>query len=179
MILPNEHKICKVSDERVKILMKIADMLADIASFDIKDLHLRHQLLSAQLFVGCEFLYQEYREQEQMKGLSAHTSLYYHFCDLVVKHHRESREVKYYADLLHLTPKHFTKIIRQEMGVSPVEWIEQYIVTQAKKLIEIYPDHTLAQIAYMLGFSEPTTFYRYFKRVTGTTAKQYRESLVT
>ena len=87
--------------------------------------------------------------------------------------------MKYYADLLHLTPKHFTKIIRQEMGVSPVEWIEQYIVTQAKKLIEIYPDHTLAQIAYMLGFSEPTTFYRYFKRVTGTTAKQYRESLVT
>ena len=171
--------IIHLSDERVKILMKIADMLADIASFDIKDLHLRHQLLSAQLFVGCEFLYQEYREQEQMKGLSAHTALYYHFCDLVVKYHRESREVKYYADLLILTPKHFTKIIRQEMGVSPVEWIEQYIVTQAKKLIEIYPDHTLAQIAYILGFSEPTTFYRYFKRVTGTTAKQYRESLVT
>ena len=92
--------IIHLSDERVKILMKIADMLADIASFDIKDLHLRHQLLSAQLFVGCEFLYQEYREQEQMKGLSAHTALYYHFCDLVVKHHRESREVKYYAEVL-------------------------------------------------------------------------------
>ena len=28
----------------------------------------------------------------------------------------------------------------------------------------------------MLGFSEPTSFYRYFKRVTGMTAKQYRDS---
>ena len=26
----------------------------------------------------------------------------------------------------------------------------------------------------MLGFSEPSSFYRYFKRVTGMTAKQYR-----
>ena len=27
----------------------------------------------------------------------------------------------------------------------------------------------------MLGFSEPTSFYRYFKRVTGMTAKEYRD----
>ena len=28
----------------------------------------------------------------------------------------------------------------------------------------------------MLGFSEPTSFYRYFKRITGITAKQYRDN---
>lgn len=31
------------------------------------------------------------------------------------------------------------------------------------------------QIAYMLGFTEPTSFYRYFRNATGMTAKQYRE----
>ena len=29
----------------------------------------------------------------------------------------------------------------------------------------------------MFGFTEPTAFYRYFKRITGMTAKQYRESI--
>jgi AraC-like DNA-binding protein len=27
----------------------------------------------------------------------------------------------------------------------------------------------------MLGFTEPTSFYRYFKRATGMTAKEYRD----
>jgi len=133
--------------------------------------------LLSQLFVGCEFVYYQYREQKRMKVISPHSALYYHFCDLVVNHYRESREVQFYADQLNLTPRHFSKIIHKEIGISPAEWIEQYIVTQAKLLIEIHPNLTLGEIAFMLGFSEPTIFYRYFKRVTGTTAKQYRDSM--
>ena len=45
-----------------------------------------------------------------------------------------------------------------------------------KRLIETHATQTLQETAYMLGFSEPTSFYRYFKRVTGMTAKEYRES---
>lgn len=30
----------------------------------------------------------------------------------------------------------------------------------------------------MLGFTEPTAFYRYFKRATGMTAKQYRDNVL-
>jgi AraC-like DNA-binding protein len=61
-------------------------------------------------------------------------------------------------------------------GISPAEWIEQYVTTQAKHLIETRATQTLQETAYMLGFSEPSSFYRYFKRVTGMTAKQYRDS---
>ena len=30
----------------------------------------------------------------------------------------------------------------------------------------------------MLEFTEPTSFYRYFRRVTGITAKQYRDNAI-
>jgi hypothetical protein len=54
------------------------------------------------------------------------------FCDLVVKHYRESREIKYYADLLNLTPKHLSKVIRMVTnGLSPAKWIEQYVTSIA------------------------------------------------
>ena len=60
-------------------------------------------------------------------------------------------------------------------GLSPVKWIEQYVTAQAKRLIETRATQTLQETAYMLGFTEPTAFYRYFKRVTGMIAKEYRD----
>jgi len=35
------------------------------------------------------------------------------------------------------------------------------------------------EIAFMLGFTEPTSFYRYFKRATGMTAKEYLDSTLS
>ena len=44
----------------------------------------------------------------------------------------------------------------------------------AKRLIATCATPTLQETANLLGFSEPTSFYRFFKRATGMTAKQYR-----
>lgn len=40
------------------------------------------------------------------------------------------------------------------------------------------PDLSLADIAYMLGFSEPSTFYRAFKKWTGVAPGEYRQSRI-
>ena len=62
-------------------------------------------------------------------------------------------------------------------GVTPKEWIGQFVVAQAKRLIETNPDQSLKQIAFTLGFTDATSFYRYFKRVTGIYPQVYRERL--
>ena len=129
--------------------------------------------------VGYEFLNYYRHDQDRQWAENRHADIFSRFCNLVVKHYRESREVKYYADLLNLTPKHLSKVVRSATnGLSPLRWIEQYVTAQAKHLIEARATQTLQEIAYMLGFTEPTSFYRYFKRVTGMTAKQYRDSAV-
>ena len=172
----NFSPVCSLTDEQAKQLMVIVDQLVEITSHTEKELPHRHQALMAQLAVGYEFLNYYRREQDKQWRENRHVEIFNRFCDLVVKHYRESREIKYYANLLNLTPKYFSKVIRQATdGLSPAEWIEQYVTAQAKRLIESHSSYTLQEIAYMLGFSEPTTFYRYFKRVTGMTAKQYRE----
>ncbi len=170
---------CQLPDEREKYLMKIFDLLNDIVTFNAEDdLQLRHQVLLTQLSVCFEFIHYHFRVQKKKRSVSPNAELFTSFCKLVVENYRESREVKYYASLLNLTPKYFAKLIRQETGgLSPTEWIERYVIAQAKQLIENNPTRSLGQIAYMLGFSEATSFYRYFKRVSGITAKQYREDL--
>ena len=169
------NPLCTLDDVQMERLLKIVDLLAHIADHDIRDLQLRRHLLIAQLSVGYEFV--NYYRREQDKGIVlAHSSqLYNDFCNLVAEHYLESREVKYYAKLLHLSPKHFSKLITRETGgKSPADCIENFIVAHAKRLIDTKPECSLGEISYMLGFSEPSSFYRYFKRVTGMTAKQYR-----
>ena len=173
----NYAPVCSLTDEQAAHLLAILDQLAIIANHTDKELPHRYQTLLAQLSVGYEFLNCYRRDQDRQWTENRYEDTFNRFCDLVVKHYRESREVKYYAGLLNLTPKHLSKVIRTATnGLSPVEWIEQYVTAQAKRLIESRATQTLQKIAYMLGFTEPTSFYRYFKRITGMTAKQYRDS---
>ena len=176
----NYAPVCSLTDEQAAHLMTIVDQLIVIANHTDKELPHRYQALLAQLAVGFEFLNYYRREQDRQWSENRHAELFNHFCDLVVKHYRESREVKYYASLMNITPKHLSKVIRAATGgLSPGLWIEQYVTAQAKRLIETGATPTLQETAYMLGFSEPTAFYRFFKRVTGMTAKQYRRKTST
>ena len=173
----NYAPICSLTDEQAAHLLTMLDQLDIIANHTDKELPHRYQTLLAQLAVAYEFLNYYRRDQDRQWAENRQTDIFNGFCDLVVKHYRESREVKYYADLLNLTPKHLSKVIcTATNGLSPVKWIEQYVTAQAKHLIEARATQTLQETAYMLGFTEPTSFYRYFKRVTGMTAKQYRDS---
>ena len=173
----NYTPVCSLTDEQATHLLTIVDQLIVIGNHTDEELPHRYQALLAQLAVGFEFLNYYRREQDRQWSENRHAELFNRFCDLVVKHYRESREVKYYASLMNITPKHLSKVIRAATGgLSPGQWIEQYVTAQAKRLIEARATPTLQETAYMLGFSEPTAFYRFFKRVTGMTAKQYRES---
>ena len=173
----NNAPICSLTDEQAAHLLTIVDQLDTIANHTDKQLPHRYQALLAQLAVGYEFLNYYRRDQDRQWAENRYADIFNRFCDLVVKHYRESREVKYYADLLNLTPKHLSKVVHTATnGLSPARWIEQYVTAQAKRLIEARATPTLQETAYMLGFTEPTSFYRYFKRVAGMTAKQYRDS---
>ena len=169
----NYAPVCSLTDEQAAHLLTIVEQLDIIAKHTDEELPHRYQILLAQLAVGYEFLNCYRRDQDRQWAENRQADIFNSFRDLVVKHYRESREVKYYADLLNLTPKHLSKVIRTAAGISPTEWIEQYVTAQAKRLIEARTTQTLQETAYMLGFTEPTSFYRYFKRVTGMTAKQY------
>lgn len=172
----NYAPVCSLTDEQAAHLLDIVDLLIIIANHTDEEMPHRYQTLLSQVAVGYEFLNLYRREQDRQWSESPQTDIFNRFCELVLKHYRESREIQFYADLMNLTPKHLSKVIRAAAGISPMKWIEQYVIAQAKRLIETQATQTLQETAYMLGFSEPTSFYRYFKRATGMTAKEYRDS---
>lgn len=61
------------------------------------------------------------------------------------------------------------------IGISPLEWIQQYVATQAKRIMDTYPEQTVKETAYQLGFPTTANFCRYFKRATGVYPQEYKE----
>lgn len=169
----NYSPFCTLSDTQAQRLLTIAEQLETIASHSDTELPHRTNMMLALLAVGYECL--NFYRQEQDRQWDQQTHLLNEFCDLVVAHYKESREVKYYAKLLHLSPKYFSKVISSLTGgQSPADWIEQYVAAQAKHML-LTQQKTVKETAYCLGFSESASFCRFFKRVTGLTPQLFRE----
>ena len=97
------------------------------------------------------------------------------FHEAIAQHYTKHRDVKFYADLLCLSPKYFGTIVRQALGYSASEQISRYVMVQAKHLLRHHRKLTIQQISDRMGFSDQTSFARYFKGHCGQTPQEYRE----
>ena len=95
------------------------------------------------------------------------------FLDFVQKHHKEERRVEFYADKLCLTPKYLSTVIRQTSGKTAGEWIDEYVVLEAKALLKS-TKMTIQQISEELNFPSQSFFGKYFKRLAGMSPKEYK-----
>ena len=97
------------------------------------------------------------------------------FIDLVTEYHNQQRGVAFYADKLCLTPKYLSKLIKQSSGRSAPDWIDSFVILEAKNLLK-YSDKPIKEIVYLLHFPNQSVFYKYFKAHTGQTPSEYRRS---
>lgn len=122
-------------------------------------------------FYACGFYFHEFVDK--------HTSTYQDsivekFIVLVRENYRQHRRIGFYADKLCITPKYLSKVIKQSSGQSAVEWIDSYVLLEARAMLK--SSHmTIQQIAGTLNFPNQSFFGKYFKRMTGMSPKEYRE----
>jgi AraC-like DNA-binding protein len=95
------------------------------------------------------------------------------FMDLLLLNFREHHNVGFYSDKLALTPKYLSSLIKEISGASASQWINDYIIVEAKTLLKS-SDMNVKQISDYLFFSTPSFFNKYFKQHTKLTPKQYR-----
>lgn len=86
--------------------------------------------------------------------------------------------VAYFADKANLSSGYFGDLIKKETGMTAQEMILRHVVSVAKHKLAT-SNEDISIVAYDLGFQYPQHFSRLFKRVTGQTPKQFRESLAS
>lgn len=95
------------------------------------------------------------------------------FTELLGEHYTRERSVGYYARQLCITPKYLTTLIKRISGQSVSEWIDNYVILEAKTLLK-YSTMSIQEIAYYLNFPNQSFFGSYFKRNTGMSPSQYK-----
>ena len=95
------------------------------------------------------------------------------FIALVNEYHCSERGMAFYADKLCLTPKYLSKLIKQASGRSAPDWIDEFVVLEAKNLLK-YSNMAIKEIVFQLHFPNQSVFYKFFKTHTGMTPSEYR-----
>lgn len=92
-------------------------------------------------------------------------------------HEKGLPTVAMFAADLHMSPRYMSDLLRQETGKTAIELIHIFLVSEAKNLLN-GGDHTVAEIAYMLGFENPPYFSRLFKKQTGISPSQFKNQFL-
>lgn len=78
------------------------------------------------------------------------------------------------AEHIHLSESYFSKIFKEDMGLSVVQYITLLRIQEAKKLL-VYSQLSVNQISKTLGYSRLNYFSRIFKTMTNETPHEYRK----
>lgn len=99
--------------------------------------------------------------------------LFSHFIQLIIKNYKKNKKLDFYAEKLFISPKYLSDIIKKISGRSAHDWIDRYILLEAKILLRS-SNKTITQIADELNFPNNSFFSKYFKKHCGMTPKEYR-----
>lgn len=88
-------------------------------------------------------------------------------------HYAESPSREDIAQQVGISADYLTDCFRQELGVTPMVYLNRYRIHQACELLET-SDLTITQIAFAVGFSASPHFTRTFQREIGVTPRAYR-----
>ncbi|MDE5527930.1 AraC family transcriptional regulator [Elizabethkingia meningoseptica] len=100
---------------------------------------------------------------------------FYRFRSLLEKKFMSDRSVEAYSKMLNVSPGFLNKICRQFTGLSALQMIHYKLVSEIKK--QLYQNKSAKEISYEYGFSDPSNFNRFFKKLTGITPQQYRKKI--
>jgi len=84
--------------------------------------------------------------------------------------------LQYFSRKLNISLAALDKAFKKHENITPKKWLNRRLVTEIK--IELNrSDISIGEIAFKFGFSEVTNFTKFFKTLTGTTPKQYRQRM--
>ncbi len=111
-------------------------------------------------------------------GLSRPHQLLYEFKKLLSTEIKNLKNPSAYALILNVTESYLNEVVKKTSGFTVSYWIRNEIIMEAKRLL-YYSELTSKEIAYELGYEDPSYFGRIFAKEVGMPAiafrRQYRK----
>lgn len=101
--------------------------------------------------------------------------VFHQFTSLLKENYAVQRNAQFYADRLSISYKHLNIICKEVVHKTAKHVIDDFIILQAKRNL-INSDIKSTELAYTLGFEDPTNFTKFFKKRTGSTPKTFKNA---
>lgn len=95
--------------------------------------------------------------------------------EYIDRHYEEKLTLELLADMCHGSPYHLQRTFKRVMQMTPVEYIQRRRIEAAKRAL-LHTRRTVADIALEVGIGSPAYFITLFKKTTGVTPNEYRNS---
>jgi AraC-like DNA-binding protein len=165
-----------LSEEESAMIADYIDMMGKVARSELTYKKESIQSLwTSMIYIFAGVLDNRAKAKDPAESTNRSRLLFEQFISLVAKYHGQYRNVGFYADKLCLTPKYLSKLIKNATGRSAPEWIDAYVILEAKNMLK-YSNETIKEIVYKLNFPNQSVFYKFFKARTGMTPSEYRNS---
>ena len=167
------HPDFHLNDNQFDTVYKLFLLIDEVSKTD----NTRREEMLCSLLEVLFLLLQDYRIENdlQFHKLSVREEMFLKFYQAIESNYQKSHEVKFYADMLNLSPKYFASVIKSHTGINAIEWINKYVTIQAKIMLRHQRSLPIQQIAKNLGFIDQAAFSRFFKHNTGLSPSQFRE----
>lgn len=103
-----------------------------------------------------------------------HLATFSNFQKLVERDCFKSRKVNYYSDKMEVSSKTLNNITQSIVRKSAKSFINDITIMKAQQMI-INSEDSLIKISHLAGFDEPTNFFKYFKKYSGTSPSKFRD----
>lgn len=98
------------------------------------------------------------------------------FRDLVEEKYKNWHKVSSFAEQMAITANYLNEVMKSETGTTAKEYIQKRLVAEAKRQA-IYTDRSSKEIAFDLGFEDPSHFSKFFKRCQGESFSSFRQQI--
>lgn len=88
------------------------------------------------------------------------------------QHYEEEVGLNDISKMVSVSPQYFSKIFKEEIGVTFVEYIRMKRVEVAKGMLRS-GQYSVKEICYKIGYNDPNYFSRLFKKLVGVSPSEY------
>lgn len=164
---PDIHPVVRLDKDFSSVNRFFSDILAESTHQTYGSEALIHSLVNAILVLALRKLY----EVEQTVPASSITSEVKKYIE---EQFNQDLTLGDLAAVVFVSPYHLAHVFKEEMGISPIQYLIRYRMEEAKRLLKS-SNLSIREIASKVGYPNGIYFNLIFKKVTGIPPGKYRK----